>query len=214
MPDDLSCGPIASGETAERVAWWAEYYDPQETHERLAAFWAGLAATSDRLILWFSRHAAAELAFFYACVERLGDRPYGVLEVTGLNGPNRVSILQPESLRALFGKEKTLSSQERREAIDHWRRLRSENTPFRVVTPAGLVSAPLEYFDSWLLANSGESPRPLMSLVGEAMVEFSGQVGNVMLQERVFALVADGVLVAEGDLTDPRSARVYLPPEH
>jgi hypothetical protein len=47
MPDDLSCGPIAAGDIAERVAWWAQFYGDTETEALLSAFWDTLAKTAD-----------------------------------------------------------------------------------------------------------------------------------------------------------------------
>src|SRR3569832_46102 len=83
MPDDLSCGPIAAGDVAERVVWWAQFYEETEAEEKLSAFWDTLAKTPDRPIVWFSRSSANELAFFHVCTERLGDRAWSVMDVAG-----------------------------------------------------------------------------------------------------------------------------------
>jgi hypothetical protein len=211
MPDDLSCGPITAGDLAERVEWWGQFYDPAEVEARLSAFWVKLDATSDRIVVWFSRNAAGELAFFHACAEYLDDRPWFAMDVTGRTLTDRVSHMQPEALMSLLGQEQPLPPQERREAVEHWRRLRSESAPFRVAPDGELVSAPIDYFDARLVAHARAVPRAVLSLVGEAMGEFDGQVGNVMLQERVAALVASGSLLTNDDPADIRSARVYRP---
>jgi hypothetical protein len=211
MPDDLSCGPIALGTLAERVEWWARFCEPAEAEASLAAFWNTLDATSDPIVLWFSRDGADELAFFHACAERLADRQWHAMDVTGRTLTNRVSSMQPETLQSLLGQERQLSAPERLDAVEHWQRLRSENAPFRVAPDGELVSAPIDYFDGWLLTNAGVTPRRVLSLVGEAMVAFDRQVGNVMLQERIAVLVAEGALLADGDPADVRSTRVYRP---
>lgn len=211
MPDDLSCGPIALGTLAERVEWWSQFYEPAEVEARLSAFWNTLDATSDPIVLWFSRGGAEELAFFHACAERLGNRRWFAMDVTGRTLTNRVSSMQPETLQSLLGQERQLSAPELPDAAKHWERLRSENAPFRVAPDGELVSAPFDYFDAWLLANAGARPRAVLSLVGEAMGAFDGQVGNVMLEVRVAALVASGHLLADGDPANIRSTRVYTP---
>ena len=212
MPDDLSCGPIAAGDIAERVAWWADFHDVEEVERRLSTFWQTIATTPDKLVVWYSRNTAKELSFFHACVARLGDRPWGALDVTERSRPARVSIMPPDTLRSLLGQEKPLSPVERHEAVERWSRLRSENAPFRIVTPTGLESSPVDSFDDWLLANVSDSPRKVHSLIADAMGEFSDQVGDIMLEERVAALVARGSLLADADLSELRSAHVSKPP--
>src|ERR1700726_3397331 len=74
--DDLSCGPIASDDPAARAKWWAPFYGDQDIEGDLKRFWDRIATTDDRLVVWFGRHSASELAFFLAWTDRLGDRPY------------------------------------------------------------------------------------------------------------------------------------------
>src|SRR5690348_799492 len=69
--DDLSCGPIASDDPSVRAIWWGQFCDPSEVEADLRNFWHRFETACERLVLWFSRHAARELAFFLACVERL-----------------------------------------------------------------------------------------------------------------------------------------------
>lgn len=224
IPDDLSCGPIASGDVAERVEWWAKFYDRAEVASGLSRFWDRLDGTDADIVLWYGRHSAAELAFYHACAERLSDRPFTTVNVTGL-GPRgsagdpassagRVSIMQPIALRSLFGREVSVSPKEREEASGRWRQLRNENAPFRVATPEGLISAPLEYFDRKVLAFAGRQPKQVSALVFEAA--FGGdapyhQTGDVMLMERIASLVESGALASDRDPDDIRSGRVWKP---
>jgi hypothetical protein len=212
MPDDLSGGPIATGELAERVDWWAHFHDREEVEARLSAFWGDLAATPDRIVVWFSRNAAGELAFFHACAEYLGNRPWFAMDVTGRTLTDRVSYMQPETLISLLGQKQQLSPEDLHEVGERWRRLRSENAPFRVAPDGELVSAPADYFDTTLLARPGTSPIGVLRLVGEAAAAFDGQVGNVMLEWRIASLIESGALLTDDDPTDIRSARVYRRP--
>ena len=212
MPDDLSCGPIATGDLAERVEWWAQFHDREDVESRLSAFWDDLSSTVDRIVVWFSRNAAGELAFFHACAEFLGDRPWFAMDVTGRTLTDRVSYMQPETLISLLGQEQPLSPEESREVGERWRRLRSENAPFRVAPDGELVSAPADYFDTWLLARAGTGPIGVLRLVGEAMGALDGQVGNVILEWRIASLIESGALLTDDDPMEIRSARVRRRP--
>jgi len=107
--DDLSCGPIDSDGPSVREAWWARVYETEEVRGDLRAFWGRIGTNDDRLVIWFGRHSASELAFFLAFADRLGDRPYDIVDVTDLQWiatrrdgstatirPAKLSIMQPE----------------------------------------------------------------------------------------------------------------------
>lgn len=89
-----------------------------------------------------------------------------------------------------------------------WQRLRTENAPFRIVTDAGLVSAPADCFDSLLLAQASSEWDSIRSVVATTMGLNSQpymQVYDLMLLTRVVALVESGKLVADGDPRDMTS---------
>ena len=138
-PDDLSCGPIDSENKAARIAWWGQFHDGYFI-EPLAQFWGRVTTTDDRLVIWFARHSAVELAFFLALADRLGDRAYDIVDATA--AAQAVSIIPPDRLRTMFGSERPITKAEKEEARRQWHRLRVENAAFRVVTPEGLASAP------------------------------------------------------------------------
>jgi hypothetical protein len=226
--DDVSCGPIDTEDLAVRVAWWTRYYgDDWETEVApLKEFWDRVAATDDRLVVWFGRHSALEQAFFLAWADRLGERSYSIIDVTGVRLPSNdgspalspptpcVSIMPPHQLRSLLGSERQVTAQQAEEARGQWRRLKAENAPFRIVTPAGLVSAPLDHFDPLLMERATGEWRKVARVVGDAMGYNSEpyfQVGDIMLRARVIALIEEGKLLAEGDLWDMHSCRVRLP---
>jgi hypothetical protein len=226
-PDDLSCGPIAADDPSERAGWWAPFYDDPDIEGCLNAFWDRVATTDDRLVIWFGRHRASELAFFLAWADRLGDRPYEIVDVTGRQLPLKrrdgssglypmqaVGMINSDGLRSLFGSQQPVTAEILEESCQTWRRLKAENAPFRVVTAAGLISAPVDHFDPLILERTTPEWKKVARIVGETMGYNSEpymQVGDVMLRMRVVALVAEGKLLADGDPWDMRSCQVRLP---
>jgi Protein of unknown function/Domain of unknown function (DUF1835) len=214
--DDLSCGPIDSDEASARAAWWSQFYDMPEVAAHLDEFWKRVAATVDRLVVWFGRHSASEHAFFLAWADRLGDRAYEYIDVTGLRFPRRdgsgmgepvqsVGIMNPDMLRSVLGTERALTPKRRMEAIRAWRRLKAENAPFRIVTAEGLASAPVDCYDRLILERATSGWRRVARIIGDVMghnYEPYIQVGDVMLHNRVVALVCEGKLLADGDPWD------------
>ncbi len=107
-----------------------------------------------------------------------------------------------------------MTAEERNESAQRWQRLRRENAPFRVVTEAGLVSAPADYFDPLILAYATPEWQRIVRVVANTMGYHSDpyfQVGDAMLHQRVIALVDEGRLLADGDPSNMMSSRVRLP---
>jgi hypothetical protein len=225
--DDLSCGPIAPADHAVRAAWWARFHDAAEVEAELTAFWNRVTTSDEKLVVWFARHSALELAFFLAWTDRLGDRAYDIVDVTGLRLPytrpdgtsavtwpvEAVSVVPSDALQSLLGSERPITPQEREDARRCWQQLRVEHAPFRVITTAGLVSAPVEHFDGMLIERTSVEWKRVAYMIGETMASDEPylQVGDLMLLTRVVALIAQGKLLADGDPWDMRSCRVRLP---
>jgi hypothetical protein len=225
--DDLSCGPIATGEPPERAEWWAPFYGDREIEAELRSFWDRIAATSDRLIVWFGHHRASELAFALYWADRVGERPYDIMDVTGLRFPSKradassamgppmqsVGIMNPDALRSLFGNERPAAVAYVEQCRQDWHRLKVENAPFRIVTAAGLASAPVDYFDPLILERATAEWKRAARIIGEVMgynCDPYMQVGDMMLLARLVALVSDGKLQADGDPWEMRSCSVRL----
>jgi len=225
--DDLSCGPIAWGTSSERAAWWSHVHEPRLPDD-FETFWHRLETANERLVVWFGRHAASELAFFLALADRLGDRPYDIVDVTALqwtftqpDGASAVTqpagavgMIPTDRLAAQLGFARPISPQEAEDAGRLWQHLRTQNAPFRVVTPTGLASAPIDHFDSSILEQAAREWRKAAYVIGSAMAhncEPYMQVGDVMLLARLVALVEEGKLLADGDPWDMRGCRVRLP---
>ncbi|RWH74621.1 DUF1835 domain-containing protein [Mesorhizobium sp.] len=226
FPDNLSCGPIDSQEPSARARWWASIYDEYDVD--FDGFWKQIMSTSDRLVVWVGRHSAQEHAFFLALVDRLGDRPYDIIDVTGLQMPlirpdgkqrlsspiQAVSLMSETELALLFGTERAMTRQEREEAARRWRSLKSENAPFRIVADSGLVSAPIDVFDELLLERASKDWRKVARVIADTMghnMEPYIQVGDMMLLTRIVALVDQGKLMAHGDPWLMRKCEVRLP---
>jgi hypothetical protein len=226
--DDLSCGPIDSDDPSARFDWWGSIYDGFPGNDRDERFWVRLDASTDHLVVWFSRHSAMEYAFFLALTDRLGDRPFHIIDVTGIQLPitrprdmprlsrpkQAVSIITESELTLLLGTERPITAQEREDAVRRWRRLRSENAPFRIVTETGLVSAPADVFDNLLLEHATKEWRKVARVIGDTMghnMEPYIQAGDMMLLTRIVALVESGRLIAHGDPWRMRQCEVRLP---
>jgi hypothetical protein len=175
--------------------------------------------------VWFGRHSASELAFFLNWADRLGSRPYDIVDVTGVEFPSArpgpttppnwraksAFILNADQQRSLLGGERPISAGEVSEAQQHWNILKSENAPFRIVTDNGLASAPIDHFDPLLLEQAGTDWRTVALVVGMTMGQNSEpyyQVSDTMLLRRLVALVEAGRLEADGNPWEMQACRV------
>lgn len=217
-PDDLSAGPIHPGSPEQREGWW-DRGEEWGLAGKLRAFWRHIETTDERLVVWFGRHSASELAFFLSWADRLGDRHYDIVDITSLKFPlapvtwpaKSVSILSPDNLRSLLDGERPISAQEVAEARHSWSLLKSENAPFRIVTENGLASKPADYFDPLLLEQTGTDWRKVAYVVGMTLGQSSDpyyQVGDLTLCSRLTALVEAGQLEADGNPWEMQMCRV------
>ena len=188
-PDDLSCGPIDPDTPSIRASWWGPDWDIERL---LSAFWDRVMTTEDRLVVWFGRHSASELAFFLAWADRMGTKSYDIIDVTGLTFPHRqgggspgmtppaqaVFIINADGLKSLLGSERKIIESEAIATAQNWQRLKAENAPFRVVTENGLVSAPIDHFDPLLLEQSTTEWRKVAYVIGMTLGQNSSPIIN------------------------------------
>lgn len=224
--DDLTCGPINS-DSAARVAWWHPFYE-DAMGEHFQSFWRRIDESEDRLVVWFGRHYAQELAFRLAFAFHMNGRPYDDIDVTDLRIPGRqrdngvltsysaqgVSLIRAEILATLLDKAQPVLPERDLANRNEWKRLMDEDALFRIVTSAGLVSAPLDYFDQFLLRHTSPEWRRMAYVIGDTMglsFEPYHQVGDVMLQARLIALINEGKLIAEGDPWNIQTCRIRVP---
>ena len=226
--DALSCGPIASGDPVERATWWKDEHGWPEIEENIRSFWTRVDASEGKLVLWFGRHSARELAFRHAWAWRVVQRRYHAVDVTGLripvtwgNGTNgviesaqAVSTIPSTGLATLFDSERETSSDEEARYRRQWAKLMAEDAPFRIITPTGLISAPNDCFDHLLLAHSATDWRKVAYVVADVLGLNSEpylQMSDGTLIGRVAALVDQGKLVADGNPYEIRECRIRLP---
>lgn len=226
--DDLSCGPINSDHPASRAQWWSFFYDAAESEQTFREFWDRVATTSDRLVVWFGRHSASELAFFHAFVDRLGPRPYEIIDVAGFKFPmvrregspglsvptKAVGMISVANLQSFLGSERAMSEASSSQYVEHWRTLKAQNAHFRIVSANGLISAPLEHFDHLLIERATDQWTGVFHVIGKTIGYISEpylQVGDLMLLARITALIEQEKLLADGDAADPRNCRIRLP---
>jgi Protein of unknown function/Domain of unknown function (DUF1835) len=227
--DDLSCGPIASDEPGSRQRWWQDSAGWQaEDDEGLHQFWTDALNLKDKIVLWFSRHSAREFAFRLSWAWHMRGHRYDAIDVTGLSVPFRkpdgsealtlplqtIGMIPADGFLTLLGTERPVLPAEDAANSDTWSRLMTEDAPFRVVTPRGMESAPVDYFDHQLLEQADSEWRKINRVIGEAMVanmEPYRQVGDWMLYVRLLALIEQGKLIADGDAHERFKCSVRLP---
>lgn len=121
FPDDFSCGPIASDDPAARSHWWAELFEGMGNEAALRSFWRRIDEAGERLVVWYSRHAASERACALAVAERLGERPYYCIDATnrqlafpvrGCTSLPAVSAVNARNLAAWLGGESLVGVEE------------------------------------------------------------------------------------------------------
>jgi hypothetical protein len=123
-------------------------------------------------------------------------------------------VVPTDRLAPLIETARPITAEEAEDAAGLWQHLRTQNAPFRIVTPTGLASAPIDHFDSSILEHAAKEWRKAVFVIGSAMArncEPYMQVGDVMLLERLVALVEEGKLLADGDPWDISACRVRLP---
>jgi hypothetical protein len=230
--DNLSFGPIAPFD-AEMRCRWVEHelgYEWEDVGAKSASFWEAALSPADRKVAWLSRRSTLEYTGFLEWLWRIGDQPFGLVDLTDATIVGRARDGSPESRRAvsvgllhpheiidsgLPDSAQEVTPDARRRYRDLWARLRAENAPLRVLGPDGLVSAPIMHFDSLLLSHATAAWQRAARVIGLVLGDFgdSGllQTGDLLLAARLRALAEAGHLEFEGDVSDIRHYRVRLP---
>jgi hypothetical protein len=230
--DNLSFGPIAPFD-AEMRCRWVEHelgYEWDDVGAKSASFWEAALSPADRKVAWLSRRSTLEYTGFLEWLRRLGDQPFGLVDLTDATvvgypidcAPisrrvDSIGLLHPHEIVAsgFLDSAQEVTPDARRRYRDLWARLRAENAPLRVLGPEGLVSAPITHFDPLLLSHATARWQGATRVVGSVLGDFgdSGllQTGDLVLAARLRALAEAGDLEFEGDVSDIRHYRVRLP---
>ena len=221
-PDDLSFGPIDPPSADLREAWIGDElgYDFDGVVRDAEVFWAEATSPDVVPVVWVSRYDAQEYAGFLEFIWRIGDAPFRVVDVTGVEYGNlRGDPVVVRSLGAvpkdaiiaagLPDRQTTLWPHVIEAYRETWRGLKRENAPFRVIDEAGLVSVPITHFDEFLASFATDDWRPGARVVGDAMAANweappGRRVSDLVLIARVHALAAAGIFDIEGDVSSIR----------
>src|SRR5688572_7445470 len=162
LVDDLQYGPIGPADPARRLDWMIKNLHVHAIKwswlpDSVRRFWAQ-ALEFDTPTVWFSKRSAKEYAGFLEWVDRAGERPYQVIDVSEARFTSRtgdsillvsISRVHPElwDMQALLQIATPLSPAERAEYLQHWQKLRKENAALRVLEDGRLVSVDEAHFD-------------------------------------------------------------------
>jgi Protein of unknown function/Domain of unknown function (DUF1835) len=233
FPDDLSIGPI-NGEGGEaRVAWMVREFGPSfaslgNLPVELEAFWRALRSTEAVPVIWFTRRSAREYSGFLELAWTLGERPYQIVDFTGVDfvkrlheGPGKLLIylgldeMRPLEAAGFLSSTQVLSSPQRERYRQIWSRLRQENAALRVLTDDGLASQPASFFDDALLEATPASWQKIAKTIGDVLGlswdDNVFQISPMVLASRIRTLVTPGALECRGDVDDIHTGEIRRP---
>lgn len=244
-PDDLSYGPINLPDSVTRIDWLQQLlghgdHTPGDDEHlddmrfwsgRIAAFWRDALDPAIYPVIWVCRRNAAEYAGFLELVQRLGDVPCDIVDLSDLTLESRRSngdvihwkILSSGSVspsqtvsHSLPDRRAPISSQDRARWRRHWQTLQSENAPFRVVLDGTLTSAHINFYDDFLLSHATRQWQKSTRIIGNALADQENrwscqQAGDLILWARLRQLALDGRLEYRGDLTSMRENEMRRP---
>lgn len=103
-----------------------------------------------------------------------------------------VGELEPETASLFYRKQRRVPECEAKLLYTRWEQLTRENTPLRVMRNKKPVSAPADYYDAAILANTPKKETAAAVVVGRTLSEFA--VSDCLIFERIRALAAAGKL--------------------
>jgi hypothetical protein len=231
--DDLSFGPIAPPDAETRCRWIEHElgYEWRDVFAETASFWDEALSPGYRKVAWMSRRSTLEYSGFLEWLWRLGEQPFGLVDLTDATVVGRAIDGSPLSRRAVsvgslhpheiidsgfLDSAREVTPEVCRRYRDLWAQLRAENAPLRVLGPDGLVSAPITHFDPLLMSHAKSQWQKAAMIIGRALGEFWDaslhQAGDLLLAARVRALAEAGHLELQGNPFDIRRSEVRLPP--
>jgi hypothetical protein len=233
FPDNLSFGPIEPLDSKARLAWALREFDESPWGEEISEYdpsWDAALSSDMRPVVWMSKRSTQEYAGFLGYLWRLGDLECEIVDVTDLvlpvqhprDGgaksyrPMSIAIMRPDQIMdiGLLDRSRTLHTADRIAYRATWDRLRAENAPFRIIDADGhLVSAPIDIFDSQLLAHVTNRWLKAARIIGGTMSAWDEimQTGDLILAARLRALAEAGVIESQGNLFNIRHSEVRWP---
>lgn len=103
-----------------------------------------------------------------------------------------VGELEPETAKIFYSRRRVVKNCEAKLLYKRWERLIQENAPLRVMKDGKPVSAPEDYYDESILANTPEEETCAAKVVGLSIVDCN--INDCLIFERIRALAAAGKL--------------------
>lgn len=103
-----------------------------------------------------------------------------------------VGELEPETAKIFYSRRRVVKNCEAKLLYKRWERLVQENAPLRVMKDGKPVSAPEDYYDESILANTPEEETCAAKVVGLSIVDCN--INDCLIFERIRALAAAGKL--------------------
>lgn len=231
LADDLSFGTIDQNDPLSRQQWVEDFlsWDWDDVIEMAEIFWADALASDISPVAWFSRSNAKEYCGFLEFVRRTQRRPIQIVDITGMafpcGDPSQHQTFTPLSLDELTpqriieaglpSRARALYDGEREVFAAIWRKLMAQNSPIRIVDETGLVSAPITYFDEFLISFAHGEWEKGARIVGKTIrllmsSPYNQRPSDLLLWPRVCALGEQGVLELSGDGADLHNTLVRL----
>lgn len=211
VADHLGYGPI-DGDLSVRRTWLDEHLGDGygEEVDFAESDWRKALATDANPVIWTCRSDAGDYTGYLELLARIGDRPFDVIDATGLmlegrGGSRRaaaVGVIAHDQMisSGLFDRRRTLTSGEITHDRETWRQIKAENAPLRVCENDVLLSKPLTYFDAELLDVATAEWERAARIVGAAMGRLMPrQLSDSFIWARYLAFAEDGLVEIYGD---------------
>jgi hypothetical protein len=220
LGDDLAFGPINPLDASLRLEWGeAELgleMDP-ELKADIEEFWTRLSnvPVGTELVAWMSRRSVSEYCGFLEVLRRVDD--LSVVDVADMEFVRRDGSPYPEAAKAfaavpseqvvaknLIKRAVRVSPSQREAYRDEWRKVREENAALRVLTPEGLVSAPIDHFDNVILSCITSEWQSCGRVVGTALERISDGPyrqlsADLFLFDRLLKLIDDELVEGKNE---------------
>jgi hypothetical protein len=206
LVDDLGYGPIEPGTLEQRDAWIDEELgieaDPWRA-EKIPSFWERVTTSPAPLVAWLSTRCADEHCGLLELLHRVRETPVSVVDAAEI--AEDFAVVRSDVIvdRKLIERIAPVTDADRARHAADWARLRGENAPLRVLTPDGLVSAPITYFDDALLAHVTGDWQPCSRVIAATIKKLAeGRYrqpdSEDLLFARLLALTDDDAAGIEG----------------
>lgn len=218
--DDLAQGPLSDGEP--RVAYMRGLLEAcgEGGIDGYVPFgeWSQVARRLERdphdaVIVWTGENAADATFITMACA-RLAACPVPLwrVRVPGVEQRPYVTMHSPQQLAQLYSTREQLSDATRQQFAQDFVRIRDTCGLVRRLEGGGVVGAPLEHCDPWLLAACGPDWRPAAQVVGTAMgsCDAPNLIGDAFFTARLGFLIDAGRIEASGPQSGLRGRSVRL----